>query len=148
MQKIMFILAIACCSTTVIAGSWSNEADLTAHFAYTDNPGNSARLMVDFALGNQCGPEVIMSLDKASLKTAVEAMVLQVDQRKQYRSTMLSRRDKQLLISFTEDTDKILKDLKAGNKVRVSAQEQTVQFSLSGSSSALAYAQKRCASLQ
>ncbi len=148
MGKIMFIMAMLLSASPAFAGAWGNEANLTAHIAYTDAREGSARMMVDFAFGNQCGPEVIVRMDATVFKTSDESLVLQVDQRKQYPSSALSRLDEQLLVSFTEDADKILKDLKAGNKVGVSAKEQTIRFSLSGSSAALAYAQRRCESLQ
>lgn len=121
---------------------------MSAHIAYTNSPGDSARLMVDFAFGNQCGPEVIVRMDAAKLSPMLESLTLQVDQRKRYRSTVLSRNDEQVLVSFTKDVDKILNDLKLGNKVRVFAKAYSAQFSLSGSSAALAYAQRRCESLQ
>ena len=148
MRNKLFILAMTFSSSTAIAGSWANESDLTAHIAYTSSSGGAARLMVDFAFGNQCGPEVVVRMDAAKLAASDEPLVLQVDQRKQHPTKLLSLGDELVLASFTENTDEILKDLKAGNKVRVSVKEHSAQFSLSGSSAALAYAQRRCESLQ
>ena len=130
------------------ASSWSTEATLISQTAVAETGDGTARLLVDFAQGNQCEPEIILMI-QGSPQTSGKKVGLGVDKRGQYESDIQTITGEQYAVSFTKKANDLVSDLRKGYRASVSIPgENAIRFSLSGSSSAISFAQKRCKALQ